>query len=187
MRKGLLLIIAGLVVVLAFAPCAWSKAKVIKVGINAPITGDIPKVGEGSKFAAQMWLEDIKAAGGLEVGGTKYPVEIVVEDNESKAESAVKVNTKMILAAVGVIAILVILVLTDVIGLEDTSDDFDVNMVEMAASDEDAWASAESLDTYKGYLDYFSKYYDDGIYKQQASDRMDELANTTGVAQYSQG
>ena len=96
MRKGLLFIIAGLVVVLAFAPCAWSKAKVIKVGINAPITGDIPKVGEGSKFAAQMWLEDIKAAGGLEVGGKKYPVEIVIEDNESKAESAVKANTKMI-------------------------------------------------------------------------------------------
>jgi branched-chain amino acid transport system substrate-binding protein len=96
MRKGLLLIIAGLVVVLAFAPCAWSKAKVIKVGINAPITGDIPKVGEGSKYAGQMWLEDIKAAGGLEVGGTKYPVEIVIEDNESKAESAVKANTKMI-------------------------------------------------------------------------------------------
>jgi len=66
------------------------------VGINAPITGDIPKVGEGSKFAAQMWLEDIKAAGGLEVGGKKYPVELVIEDNESKAESAVKVNTKMI-------------------------------------------------------------------------------------------
>jgi branched-chain amino acid transport system substrate-binding protein len=43
-----------------------------------------------------MWLEDIKAAGGLEVGGKKYPVEIVIEDNESKAESAVKVNTKMI-------------------------------------------------------------------------------------------
>ncbi len=60
------------------------------------MTGDIPKVGEGTKFAAQMWLEDINAAGGLEVGGKKYPVELVIEDNESKAESAVKVNTKMI-------------------------------------------------------------------------------------------
>jgi branched-chain amino acid transport system substrate-binding protein len=74
----------------------WEKAKSIKIGINAPITGDIPKVGEGSKFAAQMWLEDIKAAGGLDIGGTKYKVELVIEDNESKAESAVKVQTKMI-------------------------------------------------------------------------------------------
>ncbi len=96
MRKGLVFIVSCLVVGLIFTPCAWSKAKTIKIGINAPMTGDIPKVGEGSKFAAEMWLEDIKAAGGLEVGGKKYPVELVIEDNESKAESAVKVNTKMI-------------------------------------------------------------------------------------------
>jgi len=96
MRKGLLLIVSVLIVGLIFSPCVWGKTKTIKIGINAPITGDIPKVGEGSKFAARMWLEDIKAAGGLEVGGKKYPVELVIEDNESKAESAVKVNTKMI-------------------------------------------------------------------------------------------
>jgi branched-chain amino acid transport system substrate-binding protein len=85
-----------LVVVMAFSPCGWGQARPIKIGINAPLTGDIPKVGEGTKFAAQMWLEDIKAAGGIQVGGKKYPVELVIEDNESKAESAVKVNTKMI-------------------------------------------------------------------------------------------
>jgi branched-chain amino acid transport system substrate-binding protein len=43
-----------------------------------------------------MWLEDVNAAGGLDVGGKKYKVDLVIEDNESKAESAVKVNTKMI-------------------------------------------------------------------------------------------
>ena len=96
MRKGWVAIIACLVVVLAISPCAWGRAKTIKIGINAPLTGDIPKVGEGTKYAAEMWLEDIQAAGGLEVGGKKYPVELVIEDNESKAESAVKVNTKMI-------------------------------------------------------------------------------------------
>ena len=94
MRKGLLFIVSCLVIGLIFTPSAWSKTKTIKIGINAPMTGDIPKVGEGTKFAAQMWLEDIKAAGGLEVGGKKYPVELVIEDNESKAESAVKVHYK---------------------------------------------------------------------------------------------
>jgi branched-chain amino acid transport system substrate-binding protein len=96
MRKILLFLVSCLVIGLILSPCVWSKTKTIKVGINAPMTGDIPKVGEGTKYAAQMWLEDIKAAGGLEVGGKKYPVELVIEDNESKAESAVKVNTKMI-------------------------------------------------------------------------------------------
>jgi branched-chain amino acid transport system substrate-binding protein len=96
MKKSLVLVVSCLVLCLIFAPSVWSKEKPIKIGINAPMTGDIPKVGEGTKFAAQMWLEDIKAAGGLKVGAKKYPVEIVIEDNESKAESAVKVATKLI-------------------------------------------------------------------------------------------
>ncbi|MGD2156104.1 MAG: ABC transporter substrate-binding protein [Anaerolineales bacterium] len=66
----------------------------IKIGINAPLTGDIPKVGEGTKFAAEMWLEE--NGGELEVGGETYPVELVIEDNESKGESAAAVNTKLI-------------------------------------------------------------------------------------------
>jgi len=96
MRKSWLFIISCLVVSLVFLPSAWSKTKVIKIGINAPMTGDIPKVGEGTKYAAEMWLEDVKAAGGIKIGSKKYPVKLVIEDNESKAESAVKVQTKMI-------------------------------------------------------------------------------------------
>ncbi|MCG6908468.1 MAG: ABC transporter substrate-binding protein [Desulfobacteraceae bacterium] len=96
MRKSFVAVGVALAVVLAFSPFGWSAEQTIKVGINAPITGDIPKVGEGTKFAAQMWLEDVMAAGGLEVGGKKYPVELVIEDNEAKAESAVTANTKMI-------------------------------------------------------------------------------------------
>ena len=98
MKKIICLITVAFTVSLIFSASAWSwgRKTTIKVGINAPITGDIPKVGEGSKYAAKMWLEDIEKAGGIEVGGKKYPVELVIEDNESKAESAVKANTKMI-------------------------------------------------------------------------------------------
>ncbi len=96
MKKGSLFGVCVLVVIMAFSLSGWARAETIKIGINAPLTGDIPKVGEGTKFAAQMWLEDVKAAGGITVGKKKYPVELVLEDNESKAESAVKVATKMI-------------------------------------------------------------------------------------------
>jgi len=96
MKKRLVFVVACLVICLVFAPSIWSRSKTIKIGINAPMTGDIPKVGEGSKFAGQMWLEDINKAGGLKVGKKKYKVELVIEDNESKAESAVKAATKMI-------------------------------------------------------------------------------------------
>jgi branched-chain amino acid transport system substrate-binding protein len=93
--KRLALATLSFLVVLALAAPGFC-ARTIAIGLNVPITGDIPKVGEGSKFAAQMWLEDIKAAGGLTVGGKKYDVELVIEDNESRAESAVKVATKLI-------------------------------------------------------------------------------------------
>ena len=98
MKKVLKSIVWGLIAVLVFSSSGWcfGRKTVVKVGINAPITGDIPKVGEGTKYAALMWLEDIEKAGGIEVDGKKYPVELVIEDNESKAESAVKANTKMI-------------------------------------------------------------------------------------------
>jgi branched-chain amino acid transport system substrate-binding protein len=64
--------------------------------VNVPITGDIPKVGEGSKFAAEMWLEDIKRPADWRSGERNTRLSWSFEDNESKAESAVKANTKMI-------------------------------------------------------------------------------------------
>jgi branched-chain amino acid transport system substrate-binding protein len=70
--------------------------EVIKIGVLAPLTGDIPKVGESTKNAAEMAVAEINEAGGLEVAGTTYQVEIVLEDNEAKAESSVAAATKLI-------------------------------------------------------------------------------------------
>ncbi len=50
--------------------CSKTEEK-IKIGFNIPLTGDIPKVGEASKNAAEMLLADINGQGGLEVGGKK--------------------------------------------------------------------------------------------------------------------
>jgi len=96
MRKVFLCLVSILVTGLILVPCALAKEKPIKIGINAEITGDIPKVGEGTKYAAQMWLEDVKKAGGIKVGSKTYPVQLVIEDNEAKGESAVKANTKLV-------------------------------------------------------------------------------------------
>ena len=90
------LVVLTIMTALVLAACGPAAPETIKIGINAPITGDIPKVGEGTKYSAEMWLEDIVAAGGLEVGGVKYQVELVIEDNESKGESAATVNSKLI-------------------------------------------------------------------------------------------
>ena len=97
MKRRLLMVTVVFFVAAGLGVCAFAKGpESIRIGVNAPLTGDIPKVGEGTKFAAQMWLEDVTAAGGIEVGGQKYKVELIIEDNESKAESAVKATTKLI-------------------------------------------------------------------------------------------
>lgn len=90
-RKLAVLAIMGALILTACAPAAPAT---IKIGVNAPLTGDIPKVGEGTKFSAEMWLEDI--GGELVVGGKTYTVELVIEDNESKGESAAAINSKLI-------------------------------------------------------------------------------------------
>lgn len=94
MKKRLLTALVGCSAML-LAGTAMA-ADTIKIGFNIPMTGDIPKVGEASKFSAEMLKEDINGAGGLEVGGKKYMLEFVYEDNEAKAESAVTTALKLI-------------------------------------------------------------------------------------------
>ena len=99
MRKfGFVLVVLALVLALAACQRGPKQAYggVIKIGHVAPLTGEIPKVGESGKNALTMWLEDVEKAGGIEVGGVKYKVEIIHEANESKAESAAAAVTKLI-------------------------------------------------------------------------------------------
>jgi len=84
--------------------CQPAAPTTIKVGLNADLTGSVPVVGESCKNAAEMAVKEINDAGGLDVGGTKYQVELQVEDNEDKAESAAAGAQK--LATAGVVAMI---------------------------------------------------------------------------------
>ncbi len=76
--------------------CAPAAPTEIKIGLDVPMTGDIAYVGTQSQRAAEMKAADVNDAGGLEVGGKKYKLNIIVADNESKAESATAAATKLI-------------------------------------------------------------------------------------------
>lgn len=82
--------------VLLMASFSLSHAQTIKVGFDIELTGDIPKVGESSKFAAEMLKEKVNGAGGIKVGDKTYKVDFVYEDNEAKAESATSAALKLI-------------------------------------------------------------------------------------------
>jgi branched-chain amino acid transport system substrate-binding protein len=95
MRTGFMVVLAVLTSLFFLATAGWA-ADVIKIGFNIELTGDIPKVGEASKFAGEMLKERINGKGGLKVGNKSYKLEFVYQDNETKAESAAAVATKLI-------------------------------------------------------------------------------------------
>lgn len=97
MLRKLALATLALVTVMAFlAGCGPKAPAAIKIGLDVPLTGDIAYVGVQSQRAAEMMAEDINNAGGLRVGDRTYQIELVIEDNESKAESATAAATKLI-------------------------------------------------------------------------------------------
>lgn len=96
MRKTFIVMASVVFLTVLFSPLTWSWAETIKVGFDIPLTGDIPQVGESSKYAAEMLKEQINNAGGLKVGDKTYKLEFIYEDNESKAESATAAALKLI-------------------------------------------------------------------------------------------
>src|SRR5205814_5983677 len=75
-------------------------ASPIKVGLNVELTGSIPAVGESSKNAAELAVKQVNDAGGLEVGGRKYQIELITKDNGDKKESTEAVTQALLDAGV---------------------------------------------------------------------------------------
>ena len=92
--KFLILLFLGILVLSACQ--SGGGEDTIKVGLNLELTGNIPKVGEHSRVAAEMFAEEINAAGGVDIGGKKYNLELVTEDNNGTAEGAAAVANKLI-------------------------------------------------------------------------------------------
>lgn len=76
--------------------CGGGGANEIKVGGIAELTGDIPAVGASFKNAAEMAVAEVNNAGGLEVGGQKYKIVLVLEDNAGKADQSASAAQKLI-------------------------------------------------------------------------------------------
>lgn len=97
MKKGTLIFGILIIASMLLAACGGgAQANVIKVGVIAELTGDIPAVGASCKNAAELAVKEINDAGGLDIGGTKYTVELFVEDNAGKADQSASAASKLI-------------------------------------------------------------------------------------------
>lgn len=72
-------------------------AKVFKIGILGPMSGPAVAWGLPAKHGVEIWVEDVKKAGGIKVGGETYMPEIVVYDDENISSKAMLGARKLVL------------------------------------------------------------------------------------------
>ncbi|MCX6008804.1 MAG: ABC transporter substrate-binding protein [Chloroflexi bacterium] len=78
---AMVVLVAG---VLGASACAApTAAGEVKIGTVLPMTGMFTGFGEGNGFGMQAAVDDINAQGGLDVGGKKMKVKLIVLDSES--------------------------------------------------------------------------------------------------------
>ncbi|MCL4560743.1 MAG: ABC transporter substrate-binding protein [Chloroflexi bacterium] len=97
MKKRTLLFTLLAAISLLMASCGPAAgANTIPIGGIGELTGDIPAVGASFKNAAEMAVKEVNDAGGLDVGGKKYQIQLFIEDNAGKADQSASAATKLI-------------------------------------------------------------------------------------------
>lgn len=71
-------------------------AETIKIGAPLALTGGLADEGKKQQIAWDMWLQRVNDAGGIDVGGTMMPVELVVYDYQTDGKRAGQLAEKLI-------------------------------------------------------------------------------------------
>ncbi|MBI2874200.1 MAG: amino acid ABC transporter substrate-binding protein [Firmicutes bacterium] len=69
---------------------------VIKIGAAISFTGPLSRNAAFMKQGYDLWVEDVNARGGIDVGGKKYKVELKLYDDKSDAPTAANLVEKLI-------------------------------------------------------------------------------------------
>jgi branched-chain amino acid transport system substrate-binding protein len=95
MKKTLLA--ALLFTALGTASPAWAQS--VKLAVTGPFSGGSAPMGVSMRDGAKLAINEINAAGGIDVGGTKMKIEIIERDDEAKNERGALISQE--LAAMG--------------------------------------------------------------------------------------
>jgi branched-chain amino acid transport system substrate-binding protein len=74
---------------------AADKAKVL-IGATLPLTGSEARVGGFFKEGYELAFEEVNKAGGLDVGGKKLPVQLILQDDTSTQATAVSLADRLV-------------------------------------------------------------------------------------------
>lgn len=82
---------------LAAAPLTLARAaEPVRIGFSLSQTGLFAQASVSQGNAYALWKDQVNAAGGLDVGGTKRPVAFVTYDDQSNPAQAVRIYEKLI-------------------------------------------------------------------------------------------
>jgi len=96
MKKSAIFIVLLVIISLGICGCEKNDPNAIKIGVIAELTGDIPAVGASCKNAAEMAVQEVNDAGGIQLGDKKYKVKLFIEDNAGKADQSASSAQKLI-------------------------------------------------------------------------------------------
>ncbi len=99
--------LAGLVLGVMMSGAAYAQDP-IKIGMSGPFTGGSSSMGVSMRDGVKLAVSEINAAGGVDVGGKKRPIQLVERDDEAKNELGVQIaqeliNKEKVVATVGYI------------------------------------------------------------------------------------
>ena len=86
MRKWLISAVTALV--MATGAGVAQADDVIKIGLQSALTGWGAAWGQPFRATTEMYVDEVNAAGGLEVGGKKYMIELFVDDHQADVKLA---------------------------------------------------------------------------------------------------
>jgi branched-chain amino acid transport system substrate-binding protein len=93
MNKKLLIL---LILVCFLFSVSVASAKIIRIGGVAPLTGGSATFGASTRNGCKLAFDEVNAAGGIDIGGTKYLINLVFEDDQGSPEVAANAFRKLI-------------------------------------------------------------------------------------------
>jgi len=93
------IVLLCLIAALAGASCSKKKepeTPVIKIGASIAMTGGQARFGTMLKNGYELWQDTVNAAGGINVGGVKHPVEVLYYDDQSDNQTSAQLTEKLL-------------------------------------------------------------------------------------------
>jgi branched-chain amino acid transport system substrate-binding protein len=96
MRRRYQIIILSLILCLVGCTGSPAAPTAIRIGLLLPLTGEYVALGQHAQLAAELIVNEINDAGGLEVNGVAYQIDLILEDDAALPESAIEAARTLI-------------------------------------------------------------------------------------------